>query len=148
MKFSKKIAELIEQMRAERIADIEALKEAQKISDAVMNKEDDSVPDVFSGKPGADIMYRNIHKAFEDIDISDEQLDEIVERVYDVIIENAVVDWWKNVEHKRRMRGVIDDYLYDEVRVNMQVDLSQEKMDEIVDLIIELAQNNHDIFRL
>ena len=146
--FSKRISELIEQMRQKKIEDIEALKKAKEMSDAVMNKKDDSVPDDLSDKPGADVVYRNIRKDFDGLGVSDEQMMEIVLQVHDLVNENAVVDWWKNVEHKRRMREVIDDYLYDEVRVRMKVELSTEKMQKIVDKVIDLAQNNHDIFHL
>ena len=148
MAFSKKISELLEQMRQKKLEDIEALKQIKEISETVMNKKDDSIPDSLVQKEGADILYRNITKEFEDVDIQNEQLEEIVSHIYDLINENAVVDWWKNVEQKRRMREVIDDYLYDEVHLQMGVELSTEKMQQIINMVIELAQNNHDIFHL
>lgn len=147
-KFSDKIKNLLEQMRQKKIEDIEALKQAREISDVVLNKKDDSVPQEFTQKPGADIMYRNLRKEFDGIAIDDKQLEEVALRVYEIVNENAVVDWWKNIEHKRRMREAIDDYFYDTVRMEMRIDITTEKMDEIIDVVIEIAQNNHDIFHL
>ncbi len=147
-KFSEKIKELLEKMRQKKIEDVEAFQQAQKLRDTVLDKKDDSVPHTFVQKPGADILYRNLRKEFSGIDIDDEQFEAVVLRVYDIVNENAVVDWWKNIEHKRRMREVIDDYLYDIVRMEMGIVLTPEKTTEMIDMIIDIAQHNHDIFHL
>ncbi len=147
-KFSEKIKDLLEKMRQNRIEDIQALKKAKQINEVVLSKKDDSVPERFSQKEGADIIYRNLRKEFEEVDIDAEQFEEVAMRIYEIIKENSVVDWWKNAEHKRQMRELIDDYLYDTVRMEMGITLSQAKMDEIISLAIEIAQNNHDIFHL
>ena len=93
-------------------------------------------------------MYRNLRKQFDDLNVDEKQFGSIVIRIYEVVNEKAVVDWWKNVEHKRRMREAIDDYLYDVVRMEMGIDITPVKMDEIIDIVIDIAQNNHDIFHL
>ncbi len=146
--FSKKISELLEQMRQKKLEDIEVLKQVKEISEIVINKKDNNIPKSFATKKGANILYRNIVKKFEEVDVKNKQLEKIILRIYDLVNENSVVDWWKNVEQKRRMREAVDDYLYDEVYLQMGVKLSAEKMQQIIDIVMKLAQNNHDIFRL
>ncbi|NLC31401.1 MAG: hypothetical protein GX765_05115 [Candidatus Moranbacteria bacterium] len=147
-KFSKQINTLIEAMRLGKIADIEALKEARRINEEVTTKKDEDIPDALVDKAGADIIYRNIKSEFDVLDVSDDQYIDIVSRLYTVVCENAVVDWWKNIEHKRRMKEAIDDYLYDVVKVGMGIELTQEKMEKIIDTVMDLIQNNHDTFSL
>ena len=44
------------------------------------------------------------------------------------------------------MRNSIDDYLYDELRTNKGIELSAEQIDSIVEDVMKLAENNHEIF--
>lgn len=147
-KFSKQISALIEAMRLGKIADIEALKEARRINAEVSSKKDASIPDILADKIGADIIYRNIKGEFDALGVPDDKYAEIISQLYAVVCENAIVDWWKNVEHKRRMKEAIDDYLYDGVKVGMGIELTNEKMGEIIDTVMDLVQNNHDTFSL
>ncbi len=147
-RFSKQINDLIEEMRLGKIADIEALKEARKINEEVNDKKDETVPLELSDKAGADIIFRNIKKEFDDLNVTEDQYVEIISNLHGVICDNAVVDWWKNSEHKRRMKEVIDDYLYDEVKIKMDIELTNEKIEEMIDIVMDLVQNNHEIFSL
>ncbi|MCB1233322.1 MAG: hypothetical protein KDN19_23965, partial [Verrucomicrobiae bacterium] len=70
----------------------------------------------------------------------------VVLDIYQVLSKNARVDWWKNHEMKRVMRNKIDDYLYDELKLNQGIELSVEQIDAIVDDVMKLAENNHEIF--
>jgi type I restriction enzyme R subunit len=147
-RFSQKISELLEAMRQKKLADIDALKQARLLSDQVLNKEDDSVPEAVAKTAGADILYRNVKGNFSDFGISDDQFVQIVLRLRDVLRQGAVVDWWKNMEVKRQMRNHLDDYLYDEVRGKDGIELSSEQKQEIIATVMNLAENNHDIFTL
>ncbi|MBI1856786.1 type I restriction endonuclease subunit R [Candidatus Saccharibacteria bacterium] len=142
-KFSKKISEILDAMRAKKLADIEALKQLKLITDEVLNKKDDTLPSVVAETPGVDILYRNLraHLDLEEITYIKTVLD-----IYQVLSKNARVDWWKNHEMKRIMRSSIDDYLYDEVKVKLGVNLTVDQIDSIVDDVMKLAENNYEIF--
>ena len=47
---------------------------------------------------------------------------------------------------KRVMRNNVDDYLYDEVKVKLGIDLTVDQIDSIVDDVMKLAENNYEIF--
>ncbi len=142
-KFSKKISEILEAMRAKKLADIEALKQLKLITDEVLHKKDDSLPSVIAETPGVDILYRNLRG---DLDLEEVTYIKTVLDIYQVLSKNARVDWWKNHEMKRIMRTSIDDYLYDEVKVKLGVDLTADQIDSIVDDVMKLAENNYEIF--
>lgn len=142
-KFSKKISEILDAMRAKKLADIEALKQLKLITDEVLLKKDDTLPSVVAETPGVDILYRNLRG---DLDLEEVTYIKTVLDIYQVLSKNARVDWWKNHEMKRVMRNSIDDYLYDEVKVKLGVDLTVDQIDSIVDDVMKLAENNYEIF--
>jgi type I restriction enzyme R subunit len=142
-KFSKKISEILDAMRAKKLVDIEALKQLKLITDEVLHKKDDTLPSIVAETPGADILYRNLRG---DLDLKEVTYIKTVLDIYQVLNKNARVDWWKNHEMKRVMRNNIDDYLYDEVKVKLGVDLTAYQIDSIVDDVMKLAENNYEIF--
>jgi uncharacterized protein YpuA (DUF1002 family) len=44
------------------------------------------------------------------------------------------------------MRNTLDDYLYDNVRVEYGIDFDNNQIKEIIDISMQLAENNFDIF--
>lgn len=142
-KFSKKISEILEDMRAKKLADIEALKQLKFITDEVLNKKDDSLPDIVAKNPGADILYRNLRG---NLALDERTYIKTVLDIYQTLRKSTRVDWWKNHEMKRVMRNSIDDYLYDEVKVKLAIDLTAGEIEAIVDDVMKLAENNHELF--
>ena len=143
-KFSKKISEILDAMRAKKLADIEALKQLKLISDELLNKKDDSLPESISSVRGADVLYRNLQGLLK---IEDVSYIKAVLDIHNVLQQNARVDWWKNHEMKRVMRSSLDDYLYDELKVARGFDLTADQIEKIVEQIMRLAENNHEMFR-
>jgi hypothetical protein len=64
----------------------------------------------------------------------------------EVVKQSATVDWWRSFETKRQMRSRLDDYLYDEVKVRLGVDVTYDQIERIIETILTLAENNHIIF--
>lgn len=118
-RFSKKITEIIEKMRQGKLADIEALKELRMIRDHVIEKKDDDLPQSIQEKPGADVLYRNIKQLFSQHEIDEERYVQIVLDIFTLLHREAIVDWYKNIDVKRKMMNSIDDYLYDIVKKDM-----------------------------
>ena len=144
-RFSKVISDILEKMRAGKLADVEALKQMKLIRDDVINKKDDSLPDVILLHKGSDVFYRNLKEDFEKKSIDESVYVEIVTNLTEIIKKEAIVDWYKNSDVKRRMINIIDDYLYDVVRVQKNIALNSEDITKIISTTMRLAENNSNV---
>lgn len=144
-KFSDKIDALLQAMREKKLADIEALKQAKELSRQVLNKEDEELPERIKSVEGSDIFYRNLVGDFEKYDLDENLMVEITLEILEILKKEAVIDWQINSEKKRMMRNKLDDYLYDIVKIDKGIDLSNDDITSIIDEIMELAQNNYEI---
>lgn len=143
-RFSKKISEILEAMKEGKLADIAALKQLRLIEDDVVNKKDDSVPILIAKEPGSDVFYRNLRNNFGDLD--DQVYISIILDIFNIIKQEAIVDWHKNADVKRRIKSVIDDYLYDQVKVEKGIGIDEANIQKIIDNVLILSENNHEIF--
>ena len=66
----------------------------------------------------------------------------IVCDIFNILREEAIVDWYKNIDVKRKMTNVIDDYLYDVVKGQKGIDISNDQIREIISRVMQLAENN------
>jgi len=144
-RFSDKIEALLRAMREKKLADIEALKQIKEISEQVINKEDNELPEKIRDRAGADVFYRNLLKDFKRYGLEEEYIISIVLDIYDLLKKETIVDWQINAEAKRIMRNKLDDYLYDIVKVEKGIDLSNEDIAKLIDETMTLAQNNYEI---
>jgi type I restriction enzyme, R subunit len=145
-KFSKKISDILEKMRLSKLADIEALKQMKLIRDELIDKKDDSLPDKIKENKGVDVFYRNLKNQFSESDLTEDVYIDIVVGIFVIIKSEAIVDWYKNLDVKRKMRNSIDDYLYDVIKTERGIDLSMEQINSIVDESITLAEHNFELF--
>ena len=145
-RFSDKIEDLLKKMREGKMSDLEVLKIMKQVKDDVLDKKDESLPSEIEKHKGADVFYRNLQGSFEG-EISDKDYLAIVLGIYEIVKKESIVDWYKNLEVKRRMMSKLDDYLYDVVKGEMGIDLPQVKMREIIEDVIKLAVNNHEVFK-
>ncbi|MEI7425495.1 MAG: HsdR family type I site-specific deoxyribonuclease, partial [Candidatus Moraniibacteriota bacterium] len=144
-RFSKKISEILEAMRLGKLADIEALKQMKIIRDDVVDKKDESLPERINAEKGSDIFYRNLRGAFG-ASLSDEQgYIDIVLDILSIIKEEAIVDWYKTADVKRKMMNAIDDYLYDVVKNQKNIELTHDEMQTIINTAMQLAENNNEV---
>lgn len=145
-KFSQKISKILEEMRQKKLADIDALRQLKLIKDDVLDKKGDELPANIEKSEAAAILYRNFEDELREIIPSADAYEQIIIGLSEVIKQSTVIDWWKNFEIKRQIKNNIDDYLYDEVKVNMGFDLNSETIQMVIDSAIELAQYNTDEF--
>lgn len=66
--------------------------------------------------------------------------------IFKIIKQEAIVDWHKNVDVKRRIKNVIDDYLYDKVKVEKGIGIDEVNIQKIIDNVLILSENNYEIF--
>lgn len=145
-RFSKKIDELLQQMHQGKMEDIAVLGQLKLIEDEVINKKDDTLPEAISARHGADVFYRNLRDNFKQVSLSDQQYEDIILHIVQIIEREAIVDWYKNIDVKRSIMNAIDDYLYDVVKEEANINLSNEEIRKIIEDSLSLAEHNHEIF--
>jgi len=145
-RFSEKISEILKKMRANKMEDIDALKQLKLISNKVIDKNDGILPEKIEFWEGSDVFYRNLKKPFAKFGIDGEEYVCIVVDIFDIVRKEAIIDWHKNLDVKRKIKNRIDDYLYDVIKVERQVELSSNDINEIIETTLTLAENNYDIF--
>ncbi len=145
-KFSKKISEILEKMRQGKLADVEALKQMKVISSDVVNKKDESLPEKIESQKGADVFYRNIRAGLDGLNLDEDTYISIVLDIFSIIKNEAIVDWYKNGDVKRKIRNSIDDYLYDVVRGEKAIDIDNDRIRSIIDTVLHLAEHNFELF--
>ena len=134
-------------MREGKLADLEALRQMKAAREAVINKKDESLPPEIASEKGADIFYRNLLEPFQKHRVSDTAFVEIILDILSLLKQETIVDWYKNDEVKRVIANKIDDYFYDVVVTEKGIALSSEEMSALVELVMRLAENNHEIFQ-
>jgi type I restriction enzyme R subunit len=145
-RFSKKITEIIEKMRQGKLADIEALKQLKMIRDHVIEKKDDELPKLIEENVGSDVLYRNLKNLFAIHSLEEGVYIQIVLDIFAILHREAIVDWYKNIDVKRKMTNILDDYLYDVAKSEMGINLDNDEIPEIISTIMRLAENNFEIF--
>jgi type I restriction enzyme R subunit len=145
-KFSKKISEILEKMKQGKLADVEALKQLKLISDDVVNKKDESLPQPIELQKGSDVFYRNLQTQLGHLVLGEDAYIATVLDIFAIIKREAIVDWYKNIDVKRKMRNVIDDYLYDIVKEEKGINIDNNQIKVIIDETMRLAENNFNLF--
>lgn len=146
--FSEKVAKILDEMREGKRTDAKALQELKDIASAVTERRDESVPETFQDKPAAAVFYRNLRETFAAHEVSESVVQECILDMYELIEREAIVDWYRNSEVKRVIANKLDDFLYDVVREEREVPLSNEEVSGLVSQAMELAEYNHELFRV
>ncbi len=146
-RFSRKISQILQEMRDGKMADVAAFKQLKLIEDDVVNKKDDSLPKAIVAEKGSDVFYRNLRDCLKKFSVPEEVFVFIVLDIFSIVKQEAIVDWYKNIDVKRRIMNTVDDYLYDVVKKEKNIDLSDEDMKLVISTVLSLAENNYEIFR-
>ncbi len=145
-RFSKKISQILQEMRDGKMADVAALKQLKLIEDDVVEKKDESLPNKILSVSGSDVFYRNLRSNFENLDLPEDEYVDLILEVFTIVKKEAIVDWYKNIDVKRRIMNTLDDYLYDVVIKEKGIALADEDMKTVIANVLSLAENNHEIF--
>ena len=142
-KFSELLKQAIEDYHAQRISEADYLTKAQEIRKAIVNHQDEEIPVAIAEDKNV-VAYWGLIKPFLEAHIEDAETLEQVSldaalAITDIIGQNAIVDWINNEEVKKDLMNAIDDYLYDVICDRLNVELSTEEMDKIIEDAIRLA---------
>ena len=144
-KFSKMLEDVIEACHAGRLKALEALEKVNDISEKVVTHTDEDIPRELRGNDMARRYYgcvaENVGKYVvrgEDDPGADIAL-QIVKRIQ----PHKIRDWRTNQDAINRMRGEIDDLIFD-IAGEYELDIPLENHDAIIDRCIEVAIANED----
>ncbi|HOP47113.1 MAG TPA: HsdR family type I site-specific deoxyribonuclease [Desulfobacteraceae bacterium] len=143
-KFSRLLEQVIEDLYSGRIKALEALEKTKDISTKVITHTDDDVPYELVGKDMERRFYGCVREPLtEYIAKDDKPGTEIALRIVEKIAPHKIRDWRTNQDALNKMRGEIDDILF-EVTKEYEIELSLEEQDAIIDRCIEVAIANED----
>ncbi|MFA6375868.1 MAG: HsdR family type I site-specific deoxyribonuclease [Candidatus Paceibacterota bacterium] len=145
-RFSKKIKEILDKMHQGKLTDIAVLKQMKLFRDDMLNKKDVDLPEAIKTATGADVFYRNLKEQFAPHSLDENCYIDIVIDILEILKKESIVDWYKNIDVKRRMMNALDDYLYDIVKGKKEINLSNDEIKALISDIMLLAVNNYELF--
>jgi type I restriction enzyme R subunit len=141
-RFSERIEKLLRDIRDAKKEDIASLLDMMKETQRqVDNYEDKDIPAVIRVQKSYHPFYRNLK---EFIPADDEKTALISKDLVDIINHEKCVDWERNITIRRIVMNNIDDYLYDIVKEEMGIDLSQDQIGAITTEAWNIAINNRE----
>jgi len=143
-KFSRLLEEVIEAYHAGRLQAIQALERIKDISTKVVTYTDDDVPYELIGKDMARRYFGCVREPMAEYTTGrDKPGTEIALKIVERIAPHKIRDWRTNQDAINKMRGEIDDILFDVAKEN-NLELSLDEQDAIIDRCIEVAIANED----
>ncbi|MBD2302217.1 type I restriction endonuclease subunit R [Nostoc sp. FACHB-190] len=142
--FSELIQQTINDFRAKRISEAEYLRKAEEIRDAIVNRKTDNQPNELRHNPVALAFYGLIKPVLEKHIQNQTEIDTISASaaiaIYNIIDKRTIVDWINNENVQKNMMNDIDDYLYDVIRDEHDIDIDHEQMDTIIQESLQIAR--------
>jgi type I restriction enzyme R subunit len=143
--FSEKISRLIAELRSAKEEDVRALLgEVRQVQGQVVDYEDSDIPAPLKERKPLHPYFRNLKKRLAEHPLTAEQLCSVVETIYQLIEQHKIVDWDSDIEVERRVRGEVEDYLFDTVKNKYGASLTLDEIDALLTLVWDLAVQNKD----
>ena len=139
--FSDRINKLLEELRTAKAEDIAALfDQAKDIQSQVENYEDSDIPASLQDKKNTHTFFRNTWEYVENTGISKDDFADVIKRIVRIIQEHKIVDFESNLSVKRVVLIEIEDFLLDD----LDVDIIPQQAEQIAQKCWELAVENKD----
>lgn len=143
-KFSKLLEDVIEAYHSGRLQALEALEKIKDISTKVVTHTDDDIPTELMGKDMARRYFGCVSETLAKYgELQDRPGTDIALQVSERISSYKIRDWRTNQDAINKMRGEIDDIIFEVVEQH-GLDLSLDDHDAIIDRCIEVAIANED----
>lgn len=143
-KFSKLLEDVIAAMHEKRLAALEALEKLQDIATKVATHTDEGVPSELQSNDMARRYFGCVRESMAEYSVGNQQpSSDIALQVVKRLSRHKIRDWRTNQDAINRMRGEIDDILF-EVAEEHGVDIPLAEHDAIIDRCIEVAIANED----
>lgn len=144
-KFSKLLQEVIDAYHKGRVKDLEALARVQNISTQVTTHTDDDIPHEIMGQDMARCYYGCVTESLPPYGgrIDSDHRARIAMLITERLAKHKIRDWRTNPDVINRMRGEIDDILFD-MAESTGITLSLEDQDDIIERCMDVTMANED----
>tara|TARA_R110000868_G_scaffold144960_4_gene364502 strand:+ start:16979 stop:20227 length:3249 start_codon:yes stop_codon:yes gene_type:complete len=151
--FSKLIQQAINDFRASRISDLEYLNRALDIRNKIATKQHNDVPEDIRDNDEACAYFGLVKPQFQQIamlyDMDAKQIDAIASKtslaIQRIIDTHWKIDFWYDTDAQKTVINDIDDFLYDEIKMQYGVTLSSEQMDNVIEKTMQVAKHRRHI---
>lgn len=143
-KFSQLIEATISEFYSKRISDLDYLNRMNEIRKNVLSKTDSTIPDEIKNHPSASAFYGIVYTFYEEKGIETDGLQEILVeaslKINEIIENKKVVNWHQNSDVIKKMSLEIGDFIYDEVREKIGLDMKWSEVDKLTEQMISVAK--------
>lgn len=142
-KFSELLAQAIAAFRQQRLSDAAYLSRVVEIAEKVKNRTGDDIPSELEHHDVAKAFYGVLFGVFSSY--AGDGFEprgtgvEAALRIDDIVQEHTIVNWTRNADIQNRMKGAIEDYLF-ELQEAYSFQLSFDDIDHILDLCLDIAR--------
>jgi type I restriction enzyme R subunit len=145
-RFSEMLEDAIRAFREQRLSDAEYLRKVTEIAEKTKNRTGDDIP--------VELTNRDVAKAFfgvlQDV-FAGHAADGFEPRaasttaslaIDGIIQNNRIVNWTNNTDVQNRIKGAIEDYLFD-LKEQHGVDLKFDDIDRILEMVLDIARTRY-----
>jgi len=142
-RFSEKIVQLLDELKQAREEDLKALLElAKELQETVSEYKAHDIPETIRERKQYHPYYRNLQSMVKKHAVSQDLLCRMVESMYELIDQQKIIDWHRNIEVERQVRTALEDYLFDVAREEYDIPLTADEIDNVITMIWSLAVEN------
>jgi len=142
-KFSELLEQAIQEFRAERLSDADYLRRVRDIEAKVRNRTGDDVPSKLDHHEQAKAFYGEILETLEPYAVDGFDPKDTAAhaglRIDEIVRREKIVNWTNNPDVQNRMKGAIEDYLF-ELQRERGFELTFEDIDRLLEACIGIAR--------
>lgn len=140
-RFSELIRKAIEDFRAKRISDLEYLKRVHDIRDQMVKRDTTDLPDAVRDDPLARAFFGCFQETLRDMGEANDPISvEAARHIVDIVHSHRRVDWSGNPDVENAIKNDVDDYVFDVLRGEHNLQLSPEAIDALIDRLLMIAR--------
>ncbi len=147
-KFSRLIQKAIDDFRTKRINDLEYLNIVSQYREEVIQKRRENVPAALAGNDEALSYYEMVQEVIAKDGSgfvgSVEASIYIAETMQNSLKHHWKVNFWQDMDAQNHVRNEIDDHLFDKVRRELRINLSENQMDNLIESLMKIAKSRTD----
>ena len=142
-RFSELLEEAIRAFREHRLSDAEYLRKVAKIADRVRNRTGDDIPEKLAHRDVAKAFFGVLQETFAahaNRSVDARVISTTASLAIDDIVQaHRIVHWTRNPDVQNRMKGAIEDYLFDLMQQE-KAELSFDGIDRILESVLDIAR--------
>lgn len=141
--FSQLLEEAIRAYREQRLSDSDYLRKVSEIANRVRNRTGDDVPPALANRGVAKAFFGILQEVITEVGSGNREVREINTQaslaIDDIVQQYRIVSWTRNTDVQNRMKGAIEDYLFD-VQEQHGLALTFEEIDHVLEAVIDIAR--------